>query len=188
MSVSTNAGDNVFTITFGGTLSGFIQPVITMAITAGTPGGAVSTITTLGAGGVVVGATGQVQLENGVTISGKPIQLQGQGNPSEPEVQNVVLGGGAGTFSLSFTNPATTVISTTGPLAFGATATQVQAALNQLAAITGGDGDGTNGGSVSVTETAENVYSVIFTGTFAGGGCDPASSSSRRPRAIPLPS
>jgi large repetitive protein len=79
-----------------------------------------------------------------------------------------VLAGRTGTFTLGFTNPITSATSTTGALRVGATAAEVQQALNSLAAIAQGGTTGTGGGSVTVEQTGVNLYNVIFGGTFAG--------------------
>ncbi len=89
----------------------------------------------------------------GIVIPGEPLTLNGTG---APEVQALVLAGSAGSFTLSFTNQATGVTKTTASLAFNATASQVQSALNGLSNI------GSNG--VTVTQTG-STYLIIFTGS-----------------------
>ncbi len=56
--------------------------------------------------------------------------------------------------------------STTLPLPVGASAAQVQAALNALPSIQAGVGAGA--GTVSVSESAFDVYTVLFSGSFTG--------------------
>lgn len=71
------------------------------------------------------------------------------------ETQTVTVGGGSGTFTLTFNGQ------TTSSLAFNATAATVQSALNALSSIGG------VGGSVTVTQVG-SVYTVTFGGTLAG--------------------
>jgi autotransporter-associated beta strand protein len=82
-----------------------------------------------------------------------------------------------GTFTLSYTGPnnlGSSVTATTGNLHFSSTtlASDIQNALNALANISG------VGGSVSVSETAVNVYTITFGGTFAGQPVSTLTSSS----------
>ena len=70
------------------------------------------------------------------------------------EVQAVTITGSLGTFTLTFSGQ------TTGPLAFSATAAQLQARLNALSTIGGVRG------SVTVTQSV-NVYTVTFGGSLA---------------------
>lgn len=156
----------VFTITLGGALSGYAQPEVNVVNLSG--GSATEAITTTGTGGVVVSSGAQLQMEGGINVVGVPIILEGTGNPLESQVQTIDVNGPEyGTFQLSFTNPnPTSVTSTTASLPIGASAAQVQAALNALPSIEAGSGSG--GGSVTVTENALDVYTVLFQGTFAG--------------------
>ena len=81
-------------------------------------------------------------------------------NPSPPAIttgnpQTFTASGASGTFTLTFNGQ------TTSPLAFDATAAQVQTALNALSSIGGA------GGSVVVT-LAGGFFTVTFGGTLAG--------------------
>jgi autotransporter-associated beta strand protein len=162
--VVTQAG-NVFTVTFGGTLAGFKQNLLTKNVVGA--GSVTVTALTDGRGGIAVANGAQLQMQGGITVSGKPLQIQGQGNPSVPDVQSLTIGGVAGAFSLSFTNPNPGgVTSTTSSLPAGASALQVQTALNQLASIQ--QGGGASGGFVTVNEPGSGVYTITFEGTFLG--------------------
>ena len=79
------------------------------------------------------------------------------------EVQTITLGGPtAGSFSLTFGVSTTAAIpSTTVPLAYNATAAQVQAALESLPTI--------GPGGVAVSGGAGGPYTVTFQGVLAGG-------------------
>src|SRR5207244_176133 len=72
-------------------------------------------------------------------------------------VQSFTVTGTTGTFTLSFNG------SSTSPLPVGASAQQVETALNALSTIGGADS------SVSVSQSG-NVYSVTFPDDLAGGG------------------
>src|SRR5262249_20218685 len=156
----TQAG-NVFTLTFGGKLIGFKQNLLTKNIVAGSGSVTVSAFTE-GQGGTVVSSGAQLQLQGGITVTGKPLQIQGQGDPAVPEVQIITVGALPGAFALSFTNPITGDTSTTSGLPSGASAFQVQAGLNQLTSIQ--EGSGAGGGSVAVSETGSGVYTITFRG------------------------
>jgi hypothetical protein len=67
----------------------------------------------------------------------------------------VTISGADGTFTLTFNGQ------TTSPLAFNASAAQVQNALNGLSSVAGA------GGSANVTKAA-NVYTVVFGGALSG--------------------
>jgi len=81
------------------------------------------------------------------------------GTPGSSSNQGVIVSGTGGSFTLTYNGQ------TTGPLASGATALQVQTALNFLSSISG------VGGSVSVS--GSGVYSVNFGGTLGGGNALP---------------
>jgi autotransporter-associated beta strand protein len=71
-------------------------------------------------------------------------------------VQSLTVTGSGGTFSLTFNGQTTKT-----PLAFNATAADVQSALNALSSVGGA------GGSVTVNQSS-SVYTVVFGGTLAG--------------------
>lgn len=153
---SVSQSGNVFTITLNGTLSGFNQT----PLVSSNPN-AVVTTQTEGDGGTIVADKAQLQLHGGLTVTGEPLMLQGQGSPLQSEVQRFsVSAPAAGTFRLTFKN------STTGDLAIGASAAEVQASLNQLADIIAGNGSG--GGSVAVNLSGLGTYTVAFRGSFVG--------------------
>jgi autotransporter-associated beta strand protein len=81
--VSVVAQGSVFSITFGGYLTGFHQPKLQANITTG-PGTASVDISQDGSGGVIVASGASVQLQGGITVAGKPIIVQGQGLPTGP--------------------------------------------------------------------------------------------------------
>ncbi len=158
-----------YRITLGGTLTGFSQPLVTLpTLTTGT---AALTVVTTGAGGTVVADDTQLQLQGGISVTGEPVILQGSGNPLQSEVQRVhVTGPIYSAFQLTFTNPNTSpspTTSTTASIQIGTSADLVQNALNALPAIQAG-GSGTGGGSVAVTMSGLNVYTIVFGGTFTG--------------------
>src|SRR4029078_9232851 len=149
-SVTVTHTGSVFTVTFGGTLSGFDQPLVVANFVTG-PAINVNTLTD-GAGGTKVANGAQLQLQGGITVSNEPVILQGQGNPPPAEIQSVTIAAcNNGAFSISFTNPNTSVTSFSTALPVGASALQVQAALNQMASIL--QGTGTGGGSVTGYQT-----------------------------------
>jgi hypothetical protein len=81
--------------------------------------------------------------------------------PATSEVQEVAVDASGGTFTLSFEGQAT------GPLAFNSSSSSIQAALNDLPAVSGA------GGQVSVTggpgnPGAESPYFVHFEGSLLG--------------------
>jgi len=67
---------NVFTITFNGILSGFLQPLITATATAGT-GTATVSLVTPGAGGTIVDPGTSLQLQSDLAL--ETVQLNGDG-------------------------------------------------------------------------------------------------------------
>ncbi|MBI2808901.1 MAG: Ig-like domain repeat protein [Planctomycetes bacterium] len=153
---------NVVTVTLNGALAGFDQP----ALVSSSPNIVVQTRANA-TGGTRVLAGSQLQLQGGINVTTEALLLEGQGNPLQSEVQRVnVIGGVSATFRLSFTNPVTSLTSTTPDLPTGASAAQVRAALNQLTSIQQGIGAG--GGYVDVAEVGESLYTVIFPGVFAG--------------------
>lgn len=91
-------------------------------------------------------------------------------------VQQVVVNGASSstdTFSLTFKNSAGNS-STTAPIAYNATAEQVQAALNAISSINGlsgtpGNANGIPAGSVSVTRTVNAANVTTYLITFSGG-------------------
>jgi autotransporter-associated beta strand protein len=98
---------------------------------------------------------------SGITlISNGAVRVQANGalgTPGSASLQGVIVSGStSGSFTLGFDG------ATTGALPFGATAIQVQSALNALSTISGA------GGSVSVTLTG-NVYSISFGGNLSIG-------------------
>ena len=161
-----NPTSPIFTFTLNGALAGFSQPLITVpSITGGT---ATPFVLTTGVGGTHVADGSQLQLQGGITVVGEPIVLAGQGNPLQTEVQHISINAPIyGSFQLTFTNPnPAPLTSTTASLPVGASAAQVEAALNALPAIQAGDGTG--GGSVTVTRDGLTAYTVIFEGSFFG--------------------
>ena len=117
----------------------------------------------VGAGTLVLDNNGNVY--SGATIvSNGAIRVQQNGalgTPGTASLQGVIVtGSSGGTFTLSFNGKSTS------PLAVGATASQVQAALNTLSTIGGVQG------SVSVTLSG-TVYSVSFGGSLANGNTPP---------------
>jgi autotransporter-associated beta strand protein len=87
------------------------------------------------------------------------VDVQTLSLPALTSVQTVTVSGSSGSFTLTFNGQ------TTAPLAYNATASQVQAALNDptMGSIFG------VGGSVSVTQLG-SVYTVTFLGTLNGRG------------------
>jgi autotransporter-associated beta strand protein len=88
-----------------------------------------------------------------IVVSGKSLTLNGNGTP---EVQEVDVGGTAGSFTLTF-NGQTTIA-----LGFNVTAGQMQAALNNLSSVKIG------GGFVTVVSGTPGVFLVTFGGGMAG--------------------
>lgn len=88
------------------------------------------------------------------------------GDPPTPEVQTVtVTAATGGTFTLTFTNPHDGVVSTTAPIAYNATAADVQTALEALPAMGGTKADGTalsSANHITVTGNAGGPYTVKF--------------------------
>jgi autotransporter-associated beta strand protein len=82
VTVSLNS-PGIYTVTFGGTLFGFQQPLIVASVTAG-PGTIGVTETVAGAGGVIVANGASMQLQNSVSIAGKPLIVQGTGVATAP--------------------------------------------------------------------------------------------------------
>ena len=138
-----------------------------------TGGAATPFILTPGAGGTQVAKGSQLQLQGGIAVVGEPIILSGKGNPLQTEVQSVNISAPVyGSFQLTFTNPNPTVqlTSTTTSIPVGASAAQVEAALNGLASIQAGSGQvGAEPGRVTVTRNGLNTYLVVFQGGFFGG-------------------
>lgn len=94
-----------------------------------------------------------------VRMWGVDVVKSGEDNQPVSEVQEVAISADSGTFTLRFG----TVANTTAPIAFNATAGEVQAALNALPSINAG------GGSVTVTggpggATGGSPYQVSFDG------------------------
>ncbi len=89
------------------------------------------------------------------TVAGETLTLNGLG---ATEVQSITVTGGAGKFTLTFNGQTTPTA-----LDYGASAFQVQQALNTLSSIGG------VGGSVAVTQDpATGIYYVLFGGSLAG--------------------
>lgn len=162
----SDSANPVFTFTLGGALSGSEQPLITTPTVIG--GTTTLEILTTGTGGTIVSDGAQLQLQGGITVTNEPITLAGDGNPLQNEVQRVTVSSPEyGSFQLSFTNPNPVALTSTTPsIPSGASAAEVQAALNALASIQAGDGNG--GGSVYVTRDGWNTYTVLFQGSFLG--------------------
>jgi autotransporter-associated beta strand protein len=112
--------------------------------------GAGTGTTTVESGAALVLASGPAYhngaLQTGVGVWNEHLVVNGS-----TEVQTVKVTGTAGSFTLSFNGR------TTAPLAFNATAAQVQAALNGLSSISG------VGGSVTVSLSG-GVYTITFGG------------------------
>jgi hypothetical protein len=85
---------------------------------------------------------------------GYDVVARGPGNVSE--TQSLTIPATSGTYTLTFNGQ------TTASLAFNASPSAIEAALNGLSTIGGA------GGSVSVSGPVSNVYSVVFGGAFAG--------------------
>src|SRR5262249_15504413 len=109
-----------------------------------------------GLGGFTKSGLGKLVLGGNNTYTGDTFVTQGivglqganaLGAPTNSEVQSVTVTGTTGTFTLTFKGQ------TTGPLTLGATALQVQNALQALSTI------GTAAGSVSVALSA-GIYIV----------------------------
>jgi uncharacterized repeat protein (TIGR01451 family) len=179
-SVTVVAGGGVYTVTFGGTLA--FTDVASMTATGA--GGASAVVATVndGVGPATItdvvpaallgasytatqsgGASGFTAAGSGSindTLVAMPVgssvtyTLMGTVASCGSEVQTATVSGGAGTFTLTF-NGQTTV-----PLAFNATAAQVQTALAALPSIGG------VGGTVTVV-AGGGVYTVTFGGSLA---------------------
>ena len=180
----TNPALPVFSITLGGALSGFVQPLVTTTSVPFT-----ANILTTGQGGTVVADGAQLQMQGGISVTGEPVVLEGAGDGLESEEQRVSVSGPTyGSFQLTFTNPATSVVSTTASLPIGASAALVQNALNALpsinstvtsiAMVNGGSAYTapvvtiTGGGGTGATATATVVGGAItgITITYPGSG------------------
>ncbi|HEX3658961.1 MAG TPA: autotransporter-associated beta strand repeat-containing protein [Pirellulales bacterium] len=104
------------------------------------------------------GFSGAIDVDQGVLSAQNNSAL---GGALSSEVQTLtLLNATSGTFTLSFNGW------TTSTLAYNATASQIQTALNNLISV------GTAGGSIAVTlsgsSSAGNVYTLAFGGAFAG--------------------
>jgi autotransporter-associated beta strand protein len=131
--VSVALSGSTYTLTFTGSLAGqFLAPIVATGAN---------------------GTTGAVA----ITVDGS----QGTTVTTTPEVQQVTVTGGSGTFSLGF-NGQSTPSSGQKALAFNATAGAVQTALNALSTIGG------VGGSVTVTSPSTGTYIITFGGSLTG--------------------
>lgn len=145
---------STFTITLGGNLIGFDQPKLTTTLVTG-PGTLTVTTVTDGAGGTVIADGAQMLISGSITVAGEPLIVEGTGAVPQPEVQNVNVGNTTpgkpinGQFTLTFGG------NTTDPLPFGASAAQVEAALNLLPTIAG---------FVKVYKTSPESYQLIYRG------------------------
>ena len=139
--VTVKQTGTVFTITYTGSLTGFNQPQIVPLITSG-PGTITPQTTIDGGGGTIVANNAAIQMQGGITVSGEPLVIQGTGAGPQSEVQSDTLSGAmSGTYTLTFDGQ------TTGSLAYGATAGQVQTALAALSSVNG------TGGTITVAVT-----------------------------------
>ncbi len=145
---------SIFTVTFTGALAGQSLPAMVGVGQLGVT--ATVAIATQGSQGTVVVPGATLQLQGGVTINTESLTLSGNG---APEIQQVLLTDLFDPFTLSFNGQ------TTAPLAPGAGAPQVQAALNALSSIGG------VGGSVTVSQTPDAsgvLYTIVFGGSLTG--------------------
>mgnify|MGYP005837221185 CR=1 FL=1 len=120
----------------------------------------------LGTGSVSVTGGATLELEVDTGIDGTPLRnnnrnlgfdsVVGSQAPGVPQGQEIAVSGTSGTFTLSFKGQ------TTAPLAYNATATDIQNALNSLSTITAG------GGSVTVTQVG-SIFRVTFNGALGSG-------------------
>ena len=85
--VTPGASAGVFTVTFGGTLKGFNQSLMTGAVTA-SPGAIAIVQTTAGAGGTEIANGASLQLAGAITVSGEPLLVHGTGSGATPNVPN----------------------------------------------------------------------------------------------------
>jgi hypothetical protein len=88
------------------------------------------------------------------------------------EKQRLTIRAGAGTYTLSFANPAGSAAQTTAPIAAGASAATVQAALAALSNI-GPGSVSVNGGPGN--KTGAFPYTITFAGTLAAKNLEPIS-------------
>jgi len=105
------AGTTVFTVTFGGNLSGFDQPELALAgppaLPPPDPTDFTFSVLQDGAGGTYIASGAALRLQGNITVGGEPLIVQGQGIPSSPSstpqwfnvgpdpVQDVTIQGGA---------------------------------------------------------------------------------------------
>jgi len=194
VSVAPGSALNSYLVTFQGSLALSNLPQMTAQGIA-LPNPVVTTVED-GPEGTVVNSGGTLQLQGNVTVSTEALTLNGQGfnsygalqNPSgsnngwnnnpiilgsdasfgvgTPEIDTVTVGGSTtGTFSLTFNGQST--LTTSGPLPYGATAAQVQAALQSLSTvgynnIIGASPTGATeaGNTVTITTTAAHGFEV----------------------------
>jgi autotransporter-associated beta strand protein len=71
----------VYQVTFGGTLSGFLQIPLTASIA-----GVTVAETTQGGGGTIVENGSSLQLAGGITIAGEPLLVEGNGSATPPSI------------------------------------------------------------------------------------------------------
>lgn len=81
--VNVSGSGGTFTVTFGGGLSGFDQPLLQAQIT-NAPGSVVVNPVTDGAGGTIVASGAQLQVQGSLTVAGEPLILSGNGNSGVP--------------------------------------------------------------------------------------------------------
>src|SRR5204863_3493784 len=79
-SVTVSLLDKVYTVSFGGNLFGFNQPLMTATGSGGTV--AVVGVLTQGGGGTVVASGAALQLQGSLTVAGEPLIVQGSGIPT----------------------------------------------------------------------------------------------------------
>jgi len=96
-------------------------------------------------------------------VAGAPLTVaEGAGNVPTNEQQTVTIGGAptGGAFTLTFTTPSPSpTTSTTGPIAYNASATEVKSALESLTNMSA------VGGEVAVSGASGGPYTVEFKGT-----------------------
>jgi autotransporter-associated beta strand protein len=112
-------------------------------------------------------ATDNGGISRGIQVNDEQLVLGGGG-------QQIAVNGSGGTFTLSYTNPNTSVTKTTGPLSVTSPTlgTDIQNALNGLLNLGGYTVNGLSG-SVTVSPVggitpASNIYTVVFGGSLAG--------------------
>ncbi len=106
---------NVFTITYGGSMSGFrldnLQTNVN-DLSSNNPNVVVAT-QTYGAGATIVASGAQLQMQGGLSVANEPLEVQGTGAPLEPEVQAVTIGSAVATGSITGAAAGSPIIITT---------------------------------------------------------------------------